>query len=110
MEKKPAPANGDFFGFGNSLTVKGKMLREHCMICAHLCIAGGILTVADDLLKNDGQKFLEMMESLADKRIQREREAAEELPSDEEEDDDEDYEGSWLSLSFTFKILMLVIR
>lgn len=35
--------------------------------------AGGILTVADDLLKNDGQKFLEMMEQLADKRIQRER-------------------------------------
>ena len=110
MEKKPAPANGDFFGFGNSLTVKGKMLREFCMIGAHFCIAGGILTVADDLLKNDGQKFLEMMESLADKRIQREREAAEELPSDEEEDDDEDYEGSWLSLSFTFKILMLVFR
>lgn len=37
---------------------------------------GGILTVADDLLKNDGQKFLEMMEQLADKRIQRERDAA----------------------------------
>lgn len=36
-------------------------------------LSGGILTVADDLLKNDGQKFLEMMEQLADKRIQRER-------------------------------------
>ncbi|KAI9625949.1 hypothetical protein KEM48_010649 [Puccinia striiformis f. sp. tritici PST-130] len=54
--------NSDLFGFGNSLTVKG-----------------GILTVADDLLRNDGQKFLEMMESLADKRIQRERDAAENL-------------------------------
>lgn len=49
--------------------------------------------MADDLLKNDGQKFLEMMESLADKRIQREREAAEGLLDDEdEEDEDEDDE------------------
>lgn len=53
-------------------------------------LQGGILTVADDLLKNDGQKFLEMMESLADKRIQREREAAEGLYDDEDEEDDED--------------------
>ena len=55
---------------------------------------GGILTVADDLLKNDGQKFLEMMESLADKRIQREREVAEGMldldDEDEEEEEDED--------------------
>ncbi|PWN26302.1 hypothetical protein BDZ90DRAFT_51548 [Jaminaea rosea] len=43
---------------GSSLTVKG------------------ILTVADDLLKNDGQKFLEMMEQLADRRMQREEDAA----------------------------------
>lgn len=51
--------------------------------------SGGILTVADDLLKNDGQKFLEMMEQLADKRIQREREAAESV-----NDADDDDEGS----------------
>ncbi|CAG8658561.1 7528_t:CDS:10 [Rhizophagus irregularis] len=44
-----------FNNFGNSLTVKG-----------------GILTVADDLLKNDGKKFLEMMERLAERRMQRE--------------------------------------
>lgn len=88
--KKSAPAiapagKGDFFNFTNSLAVKG-----------------GILTVADDLLKNDGQKFLEMMESLADKRIQREREAAEHLNFEEdEEDDDEEYDGSfWLALHF----------
>ncbi|MBW0505640.1 hypothetical protein O181_045355 [Austropuccinia psidii MF-1] len=71
----PNPNNGDLFGFGNSLTVKG-----------------GILTVADDLLRNDGQKFLEMMESLADKRIQRERDAAENLLAgleDDENDGDE---------------------
>ncbi|SGY19944.1 BQ5605_C017g08397 [Microbotryum silenes-dioicae] len=73
--------DADFFGFGSSLTVKG-----------------GILTVADDLLKNDGHKFLEMMEQLADKRIQRERDATmliddeDDDPSDEEEDDDDDDE------------------
>ncbi|KAK4045976.1 Stress response protein nst1 [Microbotryomycetes sp. JL201] len=65
--------DGEFFGFGKSLTVKG-----------------GILTVADDLLKNDGQKFLEMMEQLADKRIQREREANE--IADDEDGSEEDYD------------------
>ncbi|CAG8553627.1 15855_t:CDS:10 [Dentiscutata erythropus] len=67
----------ELFNFGNSLTVKG-----------------GILTVADDLLKNDGKKFLEMMERLAERRMQREEEAANEQ-RDYEEDDDEyedDYE------------------
>lgn len=38
-------------------------------------IADGILTVAEDLLKNDGQKFIDMMEMLAEKRIQREEDA-----------------------------------
>lgn len=38
-------------------------------------MAGGILTVADDLLKNDGKKFIEMMEQLAERRMQREEEA-----------------------------------
>ncbi|OCK86278.1 hypothetical protein K432DRAFT_387952 [Lepidopterella palustris CBS 459.81] len=54
----PRGAANDFFNFGNSLTVKG-----------------GILTVADDLLKNDGKKFIEMMEQLAERRMQREEEA-----------------------------------
>ncbi|KAK6534503.1 Stress response protein nst1, variant 2 [Arthrobotrys megalospora] len=49
----------DFFNFGNSLTVRG-----------------GILTVADDLLKNDGKKFIEMMEQLAERRMAREEEAS----------------------------------
>ncbi|KAF2398367.1 hypothetical protein EJ06DRAFT_583643 [Trichodelitschia bisporula] len=48
----------EFFTFGNSLTVKG-----------------GILTVADDLLQNDGKKFIEMMEQLAERRMQREEQA-----------------------------------
>ncbi len=59
---------------------------------------GNILTVADDLLKNDGQKFLEMMEQLAERRMQREQQAAQDLEEDsdadhgEEGDDDEDDE------------------
>lgn len=36
---------------------------------------GGILTVADDLLKNDGKKFIEMMEQLAERRMRREEDA-----------------------------------
>lgn len=57
---------------------------------------GGILTVADDLLKNDGQKFLEMMEQLAERRLQREEEAAlsvEEDDSDLDEDEEDDDEA-----------------
>ncbi|KAK9467732.1 hypothetical protein V1512DRAFT_235697 [Lipomyces arxii] len=71
----------DFFNFGNSLTVQG-----------------GILTVADDLLKNDGKKFIEMMEQLAERRMAREEEALtaaeydEEEDYDDEEEDEEDYE------------------
>ncbi|KAF2843620.1 hypothetical protein M501DRAFT_106806 [Patellaria atrata CBS 101060] len=57
-EELPRGPAADFFNFGNSLTVKG-----------------GILTVADDLLKNDGKKFIEMMEQLAERRMQREEEA-----------------------------------
>ncbi|KAI9796253.1 MAG: Stress response protein nst1 [Piccolia ochrophora] len=69
---------------------------------------GGILTVADDLLKNDGKKFIEMMEQLAERRMQREEEAQyaasglghpsmnmaghnhAPLPEEEEYDDEED--------------------
>lgn len=48
----------DFFSFGENLTVKG-----------------GILTVADDLLSNQGEKFIDMMEQLANARMRRENEA-----------------------------------
>lgn len=54
----------DFFNFGNSLTVQG-----------------GILTVADDLLKNDGKKFIEMMEQLAERRMAREEDSREQYPN-----------------------------
>ena len=43
------------FSFARSLTVKG-----------------GILTVADDLLKNEGKKFLEMMEKLSERKGRKE--------------------------------------
>lgn len=82
-------------------------------------MAGGILTVADDLLKNDGKKFIEMMEQLAERRMQREEEASavasghlnmtmplsshgshpnnhpqqsQEYEDEDEEEDDEEYE------------------
>lgn len=68
---------------------------------------GGILTVADDLLKNDGKKFIEMMEQMAERRMQREEEAQTQAhapyaghghdPPDEDdyddEEDDEDYDS-----------------
>src|SRR5262249_46387283 len=71
-------AANDFFNFVNSLTVKGmnmfivkalKFVAE--IVDSYL---GGILTVADDLLKNDGKKFIEMMEQLAERRMAREEE------------------------------------
>lgn len=37
-----------------------------------LTVSDGILTVADDLLKNDGKHFIDMMEQLAERRMQRE--------------------------------------
>lgn len=54
-----------------------------------LTVQGSIITVADDLLKNDGKKFLDMMERLAERKMRKEREVTE---SDEEEDDDDDDE------------------
>lgn len=65
------------FNLGSSLTVTGP---------------NNILTVADDLLKNDGQKFLEMMEQLAERRMQREEEAAADVEDDSEEEDEDDDE------------------
>lgn len=107
----PPPEPADFLRFGNSLQVKGigsvmSLLRERLMHSP-----GGILTVADDLLKNDGKKFIEMMEQLAERRMQREEEAqyaahpnmyrsqhnahAHQPPPEEDEfdDEEEDEEG-----------------
>jgi len=56
--------------------------------------SGNILTVADDLLKNDGQKFLEMMEQLAERRMQREEDAVDNVEDASEEESEEDPDAS----------------
>lgn len=51
--------------------------------------------MADDLLKNDGKKFLDMMERLAERRIQKEDEVMEQTDDyydDIDEDEDEVYD------------------
>ncbi|KAF9366239.1 Stress response protein nst1 [Mortierella sp. NVP85] len=53
---------------------------------------GNILTVAEDLLENDGKKFLEMMDRLADRKVQRDDEALENRGVYEEYDDEEEGE------------------
>ena len=61
-----------------------------------LCGPGNILTVADDLLKNDDRNFLKMMEQLAERRMADEESKAKDSQSEEaddrkaEEDDEED--------------------
>lgn len=117
----------DFLAFGQSLTVQGRdslpilpsFLQSYPANVHGSSSLGGILTVADDLLKNDGRKFIEMMEQLAERRMAREEEAKdaytrnyghpnggyghshpppeeEEYEEDEEEyeeDDEEDYDS-----------------
>ena len=54
------------------------------------------MTVADDLLENDGQKFLEMMEQLAGRRMIREDQTTANTEDDGEDggdDDDEEDDG-----------------
>ena len=108
----------DFLTFGNSLQVKGTQLLETLLSIYGNMDLGGILTVADDLLKNDGKRFIEMMEQLAERRMAREEDAREHFtrgyghpngsystphnhpPLDDdddyedEEDDEDDYEDS----------------
>ena len=61
---------------------------------SNLMFQGGILTVADDLLKNDGKKFIDMIEHLAEKRMRREEEmeALADYVLDENEDEEDDYD------------------
>ncbi|KAG6038239.1 hypothetical protein E4U41_004385 [Claviceps citrina] len=107
----------DFLTFGNSLQVKGTQLLDSLLSAYGNMDLGGILTVADDLLKNDGKRFIEMMEQLAERRMAREEDAREHFsrgyghpngsysnphnhpPPEEdeledEEEDEEDYEDS----------------
>ena len=59
------------------------------MFCSPL---GNILTVAEDLLENDGKKFLEMMDRLADRKVQRDDELMDNRGVYEEYDDEEEGE------------------
>ena len=109
----------DFLTFGNSLQVKGTQLLEQFLRRYGNMDLGGILTVADDLLKNDGKRFIEMMEQLAERRMAREEDAREhfargyghpngsysnshanppppdedEYEEDDDEEDDDDYDS-----------------
>jgi hypothetical protein len=62
-----------------------------------MLIVGGVLTIADDLLQNQGKQFIDMMEKIADMRFKKEEEAKKDVqeaggPYDEDFDDDqEDY-------------------
>lgn len=105
----------DFLTFGNSLQVKGTQLLESFLNRYGNMDLGGILTVADDLLKNDGKRFIEMMEQLAERRMAREEDAREHVsrggyghpngayssphghpqPDDEEYEDEEDEEEEY---------------
>ncbi|ODO03015.1 hypothetical protein I350_05859 [Cryptococcus amylolentus CBS 6273] len=72
--KAPREENeNDFLSFGNSLAT----------------IKGGILTIADDMLKNDGTKFLEMMEQLAIRRSVREEQNLRDMQEETDEEEDE---------------------
>lgn len=103
----------DFLTFGNSLQVKGTQLLETLLSGYGNMDLGGILTVADDLLKNDGKRFIEMMEQLAERRMAREEDAREHFsrgyghpngsystphnhpPEEEEYEEDEDEEDDY---------------
>ena len=65
------------------------------------------MTVADDLLKNDGQKFLEMMEQLAERRMQREEEAAVDVEDDSEDEDDEGIRPKMLRRNDVLRLRLL---
>ncbi|WVQ76675.1 hypothetical protein IAR50_006349 [Cryptococcus sp. DSM 104548] len=72
--KAPREENeNDFLSFGNSLAT----------------IKGGILTIADDMLKNDGTKFLEMMEQLAIRRSVREEQNIRDMQEETDEEEEE---------------------
>ena len=76
IESVTRSAMPDFFNFGQNLTVKG--ILTPWLEKLQNGLKGNpdnLLTVADDLLKNDGRKFIEMMEQLAERRMARENEA-----------------------------------
>jgi len=63
-----------------------------------MLMLGGVLTIADDLLQNQGRQFIDMMEKIADIRCKKEDLAKKEVeeaggPYEEDYDDDEEYAG-----------------
>lgn len=63
---------------------------------------GGVLTIADDLLQNQGKAFIDMMEKIADMRFKKEEEAKREVAEaggpyedDFDDDGDDDYEEDY---------------
>lgn len=92
-----------------------QLLEESKLTLPNALLTGGLLTMADDFLKNDGRKFLDLMEQLAERKIRQldaeagaggdvasnatsgsangyEDEDYDEDEDDEEYDDDEDEE------------------
>jgi hypothetical protein len=58
----------------------------------------GVLTIAEDVMSNQGRKFIEMMERLADLRFRKEQEAKREVqeaggPYEDDYDDDDEENG-----------------
>ena len=62
----------EMFHLGQNLAVKG---TSSGLVLHPLIGADGILTVADDLLENEGKRFIDMMEQLAERRLARQEEA-----------------------------------
>ena len=78
IPRSTTEVQNDFFNFGQNLTVKGILTPWPERLLQHELKPGradNLLTVADDLLKNDGRKFIEMMEQLAERRMARETQA-----------------------------------
>ena len=63
--------DGSIIEFGASLTVKGKLMPVLFKAYRHSNIVGGNLTVADELLKDGGTKFLDLMEALSKRKVVR---------------------------------------
>lgn len=55
-----------------------------------LTVKGAVITVADDLLKNNGRKLLDMMEKLAERKLFKEREAGNLSDKEDEEEEEKD--------------------
>eukprot|EP01135_Chromosphaera_perkinsii_P009215 Nk52_evm50s1671 gene=Nk52_evmTU50s1671 len=86
-------ANGKGITSGKKGDSEDKTEDDPFCFSRSLTVKGGILTVADDLLKNDGRKFLDMMELFAVSRQKKTEEEGDDDDYDDEDDyDDDDYD------------------